>query len=295
MRNLVGKTDGSSGWSSFDLTGTIAVPLDPLLQPLQDNGGPTPTMALHPNSAAVDRADERGMLEFNTDQRGLPRLSGPEMDIGAFEFQQCEGFVLSVPADGPGNVARNPIQDCYVAGSPVTLTATADPGSVFVGWASGASGTANPLLVTLNSNKTIRALFYRLPLLVTTTSDSGGGSLRHAISNAISADRITFAPVVQGEIRLISGELLINKALRIEGPGGAKLRLSGNTNSRLFPHRAAGRRGHLRPDHHRGACRGDQWNGWELGQRAARHAAHGGWTGLRGWGVERRRLSWLTA
>src|SRR5262249_42937095 len=43
--NLIGQTDGSSGWGATDLTGTSRFPLDPRLGPLQDNGGPTLTHA----------------------------------------------------------------------------------------------------------------------------------------------------------------------------------------------------------------------------------------------------------
>ena len=39
--NLIGNTDGSSGWVGTDLLN-----VDPMLGPLQDNGGPTWTMAL---------------------------------------------------------------------------------------------------------------------------------------------------------------------------------------------------------------------------------------------------------
>ena len=52
--NLIGKTDGSSGWVGSDLTGTIAAPLNPVLAPLGNYGGPTQTMALLPGSPAID-------------------------------------------------------------------------------------------------------------------------------------------------------------------------------------------------------------------------------------------------
>ena len=39
--DLIGETDGSMGWVSSDLTGTIAQPLDPMLAPLGNYGGPT--------------------------------------------------------------------------------------------------------------------------------------------------------------------------------------------------------------------------------------------------------------
>src|SRR5689334_11966455 len=56
---------------------------------------------------------------------------------------------------------------------------------------------------------------------VTTTADSGPGSLRDAIAAAAAGDTINFA--VTGAITLTSGELLINKNLIIAGPVAAGL------------------------------------------------------------------------
>jgi predicted outer membrane repeat protein len=64
---------------------------DPRLELLADNGGLTPTMALKPDSPALDAGDDA--LDPDTDQRGLPRVDligpGPSVaDIGAFELQE---------------------------------------------------------------------------------------------------------------------------------------------------------------------------------------------------------------
>src|SRR5262245_57882096 len=45
------------GWRLADQIGTSAMPIDPLLSPLQDNGGPTFTHALLTGSPAIDAAD----------------------------------------------------------------------------------------------------------------------------------------------------------------------------------------------------------------------------------------------
>ena len=79
--NLIGETDGSSGWVSSDLTGTIARPLNPLLAPLGNNGGPTQTMALLPGSPAIDAGSNALAVDANGnplvyDQRG-PASRGP--------------------------------------------------------------------------------------------------------------------------------------------------------------------------------------------------------------------------
>lgn len=71
-----------------DITGT-----DPLLGPLQDNGGPTVTHALLPGSPAIDHipptdCTDDGGNPVTTDQRGVTRPQGTACDIGAFEFEE---------------------------------------------------------------------------------------------------------------------------------------------------------------------------------------------------------------
>ena len=69
-------------------------------------------------------------------------------------------------------------------------------------------------------------------ITVSTTNDSGGGSLRDAISTASAGDTIDFS--VTGTIVLTSGELVINKNLTISGPGASNLIVSGNNASRVI-------------------------------------------------------------
>jgi CSLREA domain-containing protein len=58
---------------------------NPILGPLQDNGGPTATMALLPNSPAIDGGTKAGCPAI--DQRGFLRPVNGVCDIGAFEIQ----------------------------------------------------------------------------------------------------------------------------------------------------------------------------------------------------------------
>jgi hypothetical protein len=85
--NLIGKADGSSGFSNgvnHDLVGTIATPGNPMLDPngLANNGGPTATVALLAGSPAINAGTASGAPP--RDQRGFARNGLP--DIGAFEF-----------------------------------------------------------------------------------------------------------------------------------------------------------------------------------------------------------------
>ena len=75
-------------------------------------------------------------------------------------------------------------------------------------------------------------------LTVTSTNDSGPGSLREALAEANTGDTIDFG--VTGAINLTSGELVIGKELTIRGPGAEKLRLTANLSSRIFAITAGG-------------------------------------------------------
>ena len=63
---------------------------------------------------------------------------------------------------------------------------------------------------------------------VTTCSDSGAGSLRQAVIDAIAGDTIVFAPSPSCSlITLTSGDIEIAKNLTIDGPGAGALTVSG--------------------------------------------------------------------
>lgn len=75
--NLLSECVPSSGRVDLDLLGA-----DPLLGPLQDNGGPTPTMLPGVGSPAIDALDKMRFCG-QPDQRGNPR--GLPCDIGAVD------------------------------------------------------------------------------------------------------------------------------------------------------------------------------------------------------------------
>lgn len=73
-----------------DLIGTKTNPIDPVLGPLQDNGGPTFTHALMGNSPAINAGNPAepgsiGIACLVDDQRGVTRPEGDLCDIGAYE------------------------------------------------------------------------------------------------------------------------------------------------------------------------------------------------------------------
>ncbi|HEU4836815.1 MAG TPA: tandem-95 repeat protein [Pyrinomonadaceae bacterium] len=110
--NLIGKSDGTNGFTNGvtgDLVGTLASPINPLLGPLANNGGPTQTHALLQLSPAIEAGNNAIVAadtldldgDLNTaepipfDQRGtgFPRILDSAdanltqtVDIGAFEL-----------------------------------------------------------------------------------------------------------------------------------------------------------------------------------------------------------------
>jgi hypothetical protein len=84
--NLIGNAQGGSGFAATDL-----LYVDPLLGPLQYNGGPTQTMALAPGSPALGAGDTSHAPDFDQRGPGYSRVVNGAIDIGAFEVQQGSG------------------------------------------------------------------------------------------------------------------------------------------------------------------------------------------------------------
>ena len=70
-------------------------------------------------------------------------------------------------------------------------------------------------------------------IFVTNTNDSGPGSLRQALADANDGDTID-ATGVSGVITLITGELIVNKSVVINGAGADVLAVDGNAMSSVF-------------------------------------------------------------
>ena len=94
--NLVGDWPGDAASTSLPITfqATDILNTPPLLFPLGDYGGPTPTHAIQPGSPVIDAGSQGFAIDLNslllqTDQRGsdFTRFVGDEVDMGAFEVQ----------------------------------------------------------------------------------------------------------------------------------------------------------------------------------------------------------------
>lgn len=90
--NLIGNADSSSGLCGVtNQCGSTAAPIDPVLAPLQNHGGPTFTRRLLNGSPAIDQGNSPGLI---IDQRGSIRPvdiltianAADGSDIGSYEF-----------------------------------------------------------------------------------------------------------------------------------------------------------------------------------------------------------------
>ena len=144
---------GHLGINSHNFVGRGEIPSaltgDPLLGPLQNNGGPTATCAVLFGSPAIDAGDDSvlsGPLNLTTDQRGFPRKSCAHVDIGAYE----------AGTDDP------PIITCgrsiFATIDPGKLTAT-ESLSVTAG-----GGCGSPLPVVFKLDDTVITSPYAFPL-----------------------------------------------------------------------------------------------------------------------------------
>jgi hypothetical protein len=153
--NLIG-TGGSGGLTSGTNGNQVGV-ANPGLDPngLQNNGGPTQTIALLPGSPAIGAGSSMiaNVMVPTIDQRGVARPSG-SIDIGAF---QDRGFLLQVVrGSSPQSTALN-----TAFANPLALTVTSPYGDPVAGGvisfsasssAKGATATLSATSATIGAN-----------------------------------------------------------------------------------------------------------------------------------------------
>lgn len=88
--------------------------------------------------------------------------TGEPFRLNWYKFSNASGYQLSIETVGKGTVSRSPDSSGYSKGKVVTLTAHPDTGWVFNSWSgSGISSIQNPLSITMDTSKTVTALFIR--------------------------------------------------------------------------------------------------------------------------------------
>jgi GH18 family chitinase len=94
--------------------------------------------------------------ELSSDATGSASLQSAIYEVA--KNQMSKNYSLSITATH-GNVTLNPNKTSFASGETVTLTASADAGYKFTNWSGDASGTTNPLTVTMDKSKSVSAIF----------------------------------------------------------------------------------------------------------------------------------------
>ena len=98
----------------------------------------------------------------------------------AASFTSTQTYALTVTVQGGGTVTISPPAGPYPAGSTVTLTPVPSSGSwTFKNWSGDALGSANPLALTMDANKSVLATFG--------SSGGGGGGAACGIGPELAA------------------------------------------------------------------------------------------------------------
>ncbi|MDO5979903.1 InlB B-repeat-containing protein [Flavivirga spongiicola] len=116
---------------------------------------------LQTTSPAKDAGDNTKIPSgITTDLFGNNRIYNTTVDMGAYEFDPALAtrYNLTVSKTGSGTVVPNGTS-MHNNGDVITLIATPITGWNFAGWSGDASGTTNPLQITMNVNKNITATF----------------------------------------------------------------------------------------------------------------------------------------
>ncbi len=204
--NLLGNNSGCTGLTdgqNGDQVGTPGSPLDPRLGSLQDNGGPTPTLALLPGSPVIYVVPP-SRCAGPTDQRGKPRpapiASNGYCSAGAIEYQAQPTTRLVAPGGtDSGDCTSAPCQTIQYAidqaafvgdiisvqpgvygqtltiSKSLTLAGAGAGRTVIAGATRGASNM--PSLVTITGTTVSQVTLSGLTLQGNVTANNGGGLL----------------------------------------------------------------------------------------------------------------------
>jgi hypothetical protein len=220
---------------------------DPMLGPLQDNGGPTFTHMPLPGSPAID-GGVNALANDTTDQRGIARIvDGPDLDttatidIGAVEVTPSVSAVLSTatPEDTPttltfrvGHIAE--AFDSIVATSS-DQTVVPDTGLVITG-----SGDTRTLTITPGANRNGTAT-----ITVTATAQIYNGAtnvtgpLSGTSSFQLTVSPVADTPSITGAATFLNAQTTSGLVITRNAADGAEVthyRVTGITGGTLFQH-----------------------------------------------------------
>jgi hypothetical protein len=224
---------------------------------LQNNGGPTQTIALIAGSPAIDGGNNSVLsspYNLTTDQRGYSRLVGTHVDIGAYEYNATNvtPVVTASMANLPANASSLVIigMGFSLIAANNTVAFTSSSGVVVTGTITGATSktltvthlsglTGGLLYATVTSNgrsSAITAVATVIPV-VTKSTQSLGVTAATLIINGFgfnpntSSDIVTFGGGETGTVTSATADQLtvvITSALKL-GPLTASVNVDGES------------------------------------------------------------------
>jgi uncharacterized repeat protein (TIGR02543 family) len=120
--------------------------------------GSSVTLTATPNSGYTFVNWTEGTNIVSTDAIYTSPLNASRTLVANFVLTTGATFTLNAIANN-GTVIKNPVLAVYNSGTTVQLTATPNSGYTFVSWSGDATGSVNPLSVTMTANKNITANF----------------------------------------------------------------------------------------------------------------------------------------
>ncbi|MFL5327608.1 MAG: beta strand repeat-containing protein [Gemmataceae bacterium] len=199
LSSLIGSKSGVTTFTGDAFT-NAHIGVDPLLGPLQNNGGPTLTHL--PASASPARGNGSNPAALSTDQRGFARVSGAAIDIGAAEIQE---FVVTNTNDSGAGSLRQAV-----------LNANAAAGTNLI--------TFDPSVFTTNKTITLNAVRIDITdsvdLIGPTVGVTVSGNNNSAVFNASGAASVT---LTISDMTLRSGKAASGPALALGVSGSATL------------------------------------------------------------------------
>ncbi|WGQ10652.1 ice-binding family protein [Pedobacter gandavensis] len=119
----------------------------------------TITSAANPGYTFTNWTDKTTGLPVSTSPSYTFALAGNRAFVANFALNN---YTLTVTAIN-GTVTKTPALASYNPGALVTLTAVPNAGYLFTGWSVDATGSTNPLTISMTSNKNITASFAAIP------------------------------------------------------------------------------------------------------------------------------------
>ncbi len=162
----------------------------------------------NPGYSFVNWSVPNGISAIESNTVGKFIITGPGSIAANFAIKQ---YTLTINAPN-GTVSKSPDQNVYDSGTVITLTAIPPAGFSFTGWSQDASGTTNPLSISMSAPKTISVGFLidkpPTPVLTFPANNNASVGLSPELSWNASARAVAYH--LQLSTKAAFGDTIIN-------------------------------------------------------------------------------------